>query len=332
MKYLLCALSLILTSTLFSPVQAAELRVYSTKNASYLKPLFDQYSRETGTAVSYLVAPASTLLARLEAEGSNSQADLLLTTGAASLWLAAHKGLTAPVASAMLEDNVPGHLRSPDNHWFGFAKRTQTLIYNSASLNKAELKGYAELADKRWLGNLCLRTSQQPYTQSLVAMLINREGEQKTLAMLQGWVNNLAVRPFEEDAQIFPAMEQQICDVSIVNAYYFARYQHEHPDTPLKLFWADQDSSGVHVDITGAAVTAHAPHREQAIDLLEWLTTKPAQALYARLSLEYPVNSQVYPVREIGRRGRFTEDPANLSASGANRERAILLLQQAGYR
>ncbi|MBR9866161.1 MAG: extracellular solute-binding protein [Oceanospirillales bacterium] len=228
--------------------------------------------------------------------------------------------------------NAPGHLRSTDNHWFGFSKRTQTLLYNSATLNEAELKGYADLADSRWAGNLCLRTSQQPYTQSLVAMMINRDCEQKTLTTLQGWVDNLSVRPFAEDTQIFSAMEQQICDVSIVNAYYFARYKQEHPETSLKLFWADQDSSGVHVDITGAALIRHAPNREQAIDLLEWLTTRQAQVQYAGLSLGYPVNKKVYPVREIARRGSFIEDQSNVAAIGIYRKQAVALLKQAGYR
>lgn len=333
MKYLSNTLCLILATACFTPLQAAsELLVYSTKNASYLKPLFDRYSAETGTPVSYLVAPANVLMARLEADGMGSKADLLLTTGAATLWLAREKGLTAPVASGTLTRNVPAHLRSPDNHWFSFSKRTQTLIYNSATLNKSDLKGYADLADSRWEGSLCLRSSQQPYTQSLVAMMIHREGEQKTLSTLQGWVDNQAVRPFEEDAQIFPAMEQQLCDISIVNAYYFAQYKHAHPDTSLKLFWANQNSSGVHVDITGAAVTAHAPNRKQAIDLLEWLTTKQAQVLYAGLSLEYPVNPKVYPTREIGRRGRFIEDQSNVAAIGIYREQAVALLKQAGYR
>lgn len=333
MKYLSRTLTLLLATSLCGPLQAApELLVYSTKNASYLTPLLDRYSAETGTPVGYLVEPASALIARLEAEGEQSKADLLLTTGAASLWLATQKGLTAAVDSSTLTNNVPEHLRAPDNYWFGFSKRTQTLIYNSTTLDKSELKGFTDLADPKWEGSLCLRTSQQPYTQALVAMMINRDGEQKTLATLQGWVNNLAVRPFAEDAQMFPALEQNLCDVSIVNSYYFARYKHDHPDTPLKLFWADQDSSGVHVDITGAAVTAHAPNKAGATDLLEWLTLKETQAQYAKLSLEYPVNKKVYPARQIGRRGQFIEDQHNVAASGQFREQAVVLLKQAGYR
>ncbi|MDO6564133.1 extracellular solute-binding protein [Amphritea sp. 1_MG-2023] len=333
MKYLPQTLAIILATTLVTPLQAAqELMIYSTKNASYLTPLLDRYSAETGTPVSYLIEPASALIARLETEGTQSKADILLTSSAASLWQATQKGLTTAVDSNTLTDIIPAHLRSPDNHWFGFSKRTQTLIYNSAVLDKQQLKGYEDLADPKWEGNLCLRTAQQAYTQSLVAMLINRDGEQKTLATLQGWVYNQAVRPFAEDSHIFPAMEQNICDVSIVNSYYFARYKHDNPDTPLKLFWADQDSSGVHVDITGAAVTAHSDNKAGATDLLEWLVLKEAQAQYAKLSHEYPVNKKVYPVREVGRRGKYSEDQHNLSASGRYQAQAVVLLKQAGYR
>lgn len=325
-------LGLMLATSVPALQAAPELMVYSTKNQTYLTPLFDRYSAETGTPISYLIEPASALISRLEAEGEESKADLILLSSAASLWQASEKGLTASIDSSTLNKNIPEHLRSPKNDWFGFSKRTQTLIYNSTVLDADQLSSYSDLADPKWEGSLCLRTSQQPYTQSLVAMMIERDGEAKTLATLQGWVYNQAVRPFAEDAQIFPAMEQNLCDVSIVNGYYFARYQHENPNTPLKIFWADQDSQGVHVDVTGAAVTAHASNKAGATDFLEWLTLKETQSQYANLSLEYPVNKKVYPARMVARRGKYTENQHNVAGSGRYQQQAIALLKQAGYR
>lgn len=312
---------------LSSGVTAAELQVYSSKNASYVKPLFDDYSRETGVAVSYLIAPTADLISRLEIEGAASKADILLATGASLFWSASQKGLFSSVKSRTLKRNVPKHLKSASNDWFSFSKRARTLIYNADTVDADELLGYADLASDKWKGKLCLRTSKAEYTQSLVAMLIERMGEKDAKTMLQGWVSNLAIAPLADDQDIIDSIEEGKCEVGIVNSYYYARLKRAEPDTHLKLFWADQGGKGVHVNTSAVAVTAHSSNKDQAIDFLEWLSTKRTQAQYAKLSMEYPVNKKVRPAREVAEWGRFKEDNSSLENAGIYKRKAVELLK-----
>ncbi|MGB0205559.1 MAG: extracellular solute-binding protein [Neptuniibacter sp.] len=310
---------------------ASELAIYSSKNATYMKPLFDEYSRETGVAISFLVGPISALMSRIEIEGKGSKADIILGTGASNFWTASEKGLFAPVPSRTLARNVPEHLRSPKNDWFSFSKRARTIVYNTDKVSESELSSYADLAASKWQGRLCLTTSSSDYTRSLIAMLIAASNADTTLNTVSGWVKNLAIPPVQDDMQIVEDISSGKCDVGIINSYYYARLKREQPDTKLRLFWADQNGAGVHMNITAAAVTANSSNKVQAIDFVEWLTTKRPQMQYANLSMEYPVNPKVYPAREVAKWGRFSEDHQPLYKTGENREAALEIIQKANY-
>lgn len=311
---------------------ASELLVYSSKNASYVKPLFDEYSREAGVAVRYLIAPTADLISRLEVEGSSSKADILLATGASYFWSASNKGLFSRVKSRTLKRNVPAHLKSLENDWFSFSKRARTIIYNQDTVDADALVGYGDLGSDKWKGKLCLRTSKAEYTQTLVAMLIERMGEEHTREMLAGWVSNLALPPLSDDQKIIDSIDEGVCDIGIVNSYYYARLKRKNPNTRLKLFWADQNGAGVHINTTAVAVTASSSNKVQAIDFLEWLSTKKTQAQYARLSLEYPVNKKVRPAREVAQWGKFKEDVTPLTHAGIHKNKAVKMLKAVNYR
>lgn len=327
---LICVgLSLLITAPVAH--SADELLVYSTRNKSYIEPLLDEYSRETGIAVNYVIGSASALINRMQIEGKQSKADLFITADASNLWYAASVGVLAPVQSRTLIRNIPQHLRSPENKWFGLSKRARTIVYHTERVNSDELDSYEELGDPKWKGRLCVRSSQDEYSLSMVAMLIASQGKAVTERIVQGWVNNLATPPFHEDADILNAIRSGQCDVGIVNSYYFARLQYEQPATKLKLFWADQKGSGVQVNITGAGVTAHAPNKDQAIDLLEWMSTKKTQVRYSKLSMEYPANPKVYPPRLVGRWGQYKEDKSNVAEAGRLQQEAIALMKQANH-
>lgn len=332
MRFRTCLISLV---CIFSFTQktfaASELVIYSSKNASYMKPLFDDYSRETGVAISFLVGPTPELISRLEIEGKDSKADIILGTGASYFWAASEKGLFAPVPSRALERNVPEHLKSPKNDWFSFSKRARSMIFNTDKVSESELSSYAGLAASKWQGRLCLTTSSSDYTRSLIAMLIAASNVEKTQATVSGWVKNLAIPTVQDDMQVIEAMTAGDCDVGIINSYYYARLKREQPDTKLKLFWADQNEGGVHMNVTAIAVTATSHNKVQAIDFLEWLTTKRPQVRYANLSMEYPVNPKVYPAREVAKWGRFSEDTQPLYKTGKNRETALEIIQKANY-
>lgn len=332
MRFITCLIFLASMMSFLPKVHAAdELVIYSSKNASYVKPLFDEYSRENGVAISFLVGPTPALISRLEIEGKGNKADIILGTGASYFWTGSEKGLFATVPSRTLERNVPEHLKSPKNDWFSFSKRARTIIYNTGKVSESDLIGYADLADKKWQGRLCLRTSSADYSLSLIAMLIESHGVENTKTTVEGWVNNLAVPPMQDDMQIVEAITEGICDVGIINSYYYARLKREQPETDLKLFWADQDGAGVHMNVTAAAVTANSSNKLQAIDFLEWLTTKQPQVRYANLSMEYPVNPKVYPTREVAKWGRFSEDEQPIYQTGENREAALKVIEKANY-
>jgi iron(III) transport system substrate-binding protein len=311
---------------------ADELVVYSARKEHLIQPLFDRYTEETGVSIRYITDSAGPLLQRLKAEGSRTRADMLITVDAGNLWQAAQDGVLASVDSEVLEANVPEHLRDPENRWFGLSVRARTIIYNTERVDPSELSTYEALADPKWQGRLCLRTSKKVYNQSLVATMIARLGEERTEEIVRGWVSNLAVPPFSNDTKTMEAVAAGQCDVAIVNTYYFGRLQKEDPDIALALFWPNQQSSGVHVNVSGAGVTAHAPHRDQAVDLLEWLSRPEAQQLFAGLNMEYPVNPRVEPDPLVAAWGEFRADPINVSEAGRLQEEAVRLMDRAGYR
>lgn len=311
---------------------AEEIVVYSARIEQLVKPLFDAYTRETGVKIKFVTDKEGVLLERLKAEGVNTPADLLITVDAGNLWQAAREELLKPVPSATLAGNVPVHLRDPDNRWFGLSIRARTIFYNLQKVKPGELSTYADLADPRWRGRLCLRTSKKVYNQSLVAMMIAEQGEAKTEEIVKGWVANLATDPFPDDTRMLEAIAAGQCDVGIANTYYFGRLLEKRPDLPLALFWADQQGRGVHINISGAGVTRHAKNEAGAVKLLEWLSSAKAQNLFADANLEFPVNPAVKPAAAVAAWGDFKQDPLNVAKAGEFQAAAVKLMDRAGYR
>jgi iron(III) transport system substrate-binding protein len=324
------AAGLLLTAACSRP--PTELVVYSSRNEQLIKPMFDRYTAETGQAIQFVTGDSGALIERLAAEGANSPADLLLTVDAGDLWQAAERNLLQPVESEILEANIPAHLRDPENRWFGISVRARTIVYSPERVDAAELSGYADLADPKWRGRLCLRTSKSVYNQSLIATLIAEHGEEKTEQIVRGWVENLAASPFSNDTRLMEAIAAGQCDLGIVNTYYFGRLQRDNPEIPLKLFWADQDGRGVHVNISGAGVTAYAPHATQARRFLEWLSQPEAQALFAGANLEYPASRAVAPDDRVAAWGAFKASELNVAQAGEQQSAAVRLMDRAGFR
>jgi iron(III) transport system substrate-binding protein len=311
---------------------ADELVVYSARNEQLIKPLFDAYTRETGTQIKFITDKEGALLERLKAEGARSPADLLLTADAGNLWLAAKDGVLAQTKSKTLETHIPAHLRDPDGYWFGLSIRARTIVYNTRKVKPADLSTYEALADPAWQGRLCLRTSKKVYNQSLVAMMIARHGEAKTEDIVRGWVANLATAPFPDDTQEMEAIAAGQCDVGIVNTYYYGRLMKKKPGLPLALFWPNQNAQGVHVNISGAGITAHAKHRAAAVKLLEWMSSEKAQNLFADQNLEYPANPKVKPAPAVAAWGTFKHDTLNVAEAGRRQAQAVKLMDRAGYK
>ena len=309
-----------------------EVVVYSARKEHLIRPLFDAYTQKTGVKIKYITGKAPVLMQRIKAEGKNTPADLLITVDAGNLWHAANEGILQPVQSDILDKNIPSHLRDPENRWFGLSVRARTIVYSTERVKPDDLSTYEDLAESKWKGRLLLRTSKKVYNQSLVAMLIAEHGEADTESIIRGWVENLAAPPFSSDTKVMEAALAGQGDVGIVNTYYFGRLLKKNPSLPLALFWPNQKSSGVHVNVSGAGVTTHAKHKKSAISLLEWFSSKAAQNLFAGSNLEYPANPQIKPKATVAAWGSFKQNPINLQMAGAYQTAAIRLMDRAGYR
>lgn len=329
MKRILIMLALV---TLSGLAQAESVTVYSARNEQLIKPLFDAYTKETGVEVRLLTDKEGPLLERLKAEGTNTPADVLITVDAGNLWQAANLGLLRPLDSKLLAANIPAHLRDPDGRWYGLSVRARTIVYNKQRVRPEQLSSYEDLADPKWKGKLCLRTSKKVYNQSLIAMMIAEHGEPKTEQMVRGWVANLATGVFADDTALIKAIAAGQCEVGIVNTYYLGRLLDKDPNYPVGLHWANQRQQGVHVNVSGAGVTRHAKNAAGGQRLIEWLSADRAQSIYADKDLEYPANPKIEPHSAIRQWGEFKPNLINVSKAGELQAAATRLMDRAGYR
>ena len=322
------------SSFLTSVIAASDndLTVYSTRKEHLIKPLFDAFTEKTGIKVSYLTGKGGALIERIKLEGKKTKADLFMTVDAGNLWYASTQNLFQPVESQIIENNIPSHLRDLNGLWTGLSVRARTIIYSTERVNPDELSSYQDLANKKWKGRLCLRTSKKVYTKSLVSSLIYHDGLDKTTKVVRGWIDNLAATPHAEDVHIMTSILAGQCDVGIVNSYYFGRLQAKDPNVALKLFWANQKSTGTHVNVSGAGVTKHSKNSENAIKLLEFLTSIEAQKIYVSLNKEYPASQKIKAANLITLWGNFNQDKMNLSVAGKNQADSVSLMQREGYR
>lgn len=315
-----------------APALSAELVVYTSRADNLLKPIVAEYEKRTGNTVKLVTGAAGPLMERMKAEGSNSPADVLITVDGGNLWQATQMGLLRPVNSNVLKANIPAHLRDPGNQWFGLSVRARTIFYNTQKVKPSELSSYADLANPKWKGRLCLRTAGNVYNQSLVGIMIANQGEKKTADVVKGWVSNLAAAPFANDTALLEAIGAGRCDVGIANTYYYGRLLDKQPNLPIGIFFADQQGSGTHVNVSGAGVAKYSKQPAQAQQFIEWLSGSEAQNLFADLNHEYPANPKVAPDPKVAKWGRFKQNVINVSKAGSNQRRAVMLMQRAGYR
>ncbi|QTX19359.1 extracellular solute-binding protein [Comamonas aquatica] len=334
-KTALC-LSLVGAATLAQAAQPQAVTVYSARIEALLKPTLDEYTKQTGVKINLLTDSGGSLTERLAAEGASSPADVLITVDVGNLWNVAERGLLQKVDSPLLNANVPANFRDPGNRWWGLSERSRTIFYAADRVKPEQLSTYEDLADPKWKGKLCLRTSKQAYTQSLVAMLIAKHGVEKSEAIVKGWVNNLAGDVFTNDSSLLKAIAAGQCDVGIANTYYFGRILAKEPDfnKQVKLFWANQgkNEGGAHVNLSGAGVTKHAKNPEGARKLLEWLSSANVQTAYTHGTYESPINPKADVDPIVKAWGKFTPSPLNASDIGSKQAEAIKLLDRVGYR
>lgn len=306
--------------------------IYSSRNEQLIKPLLDKYTAETGVKIELVTDKTGPLMARLQAEGKNTPADMLLTVDAGNLWQAAEQGLLQPIASSLLDTNVPAKYRDPKGQWTGLSLRARTIAYDPSKVTADQLSTYADLADPKWKGKLCLRTSNSVYNQSLVASMIENLGEAETEQVIRGWVDNLATDVFSDDTSMLKAIAAGQCEVGLTNSYYYGRLLDEQADFPVKLFWANQGTTGTHVNISGAGVITGSDNPNGALKLIEWLSSETAQGLYASADKEYPVKEGIDESELLRSWGSFKKDDINVQKFGELQTQAIQMMDKAGYK
>jgi iron(III) transport system substrate-binding protein len=323
---------LALTAALSVPTsaQAPEVVVYSARHYGQ-EAAFDAFTKKTGINVKILAGQTGELFERLKAEAERTPADVLVTVDAGNLWNAARAGLLAKVDSPELVANIPAHLRDPEQRWFGLTVRARTIMYNTRKVTPAELSTYEALGDARWKGRLCLRSSSYIYNQSMLATLIKRHGEPRTEEIVRGWVANQPTL-IAGDTKILESIAAGQCDVGLTNHYYLARIVAKDASFPVAPFWANQATTGTHVNVSGAGVTAHGKHRANAIKFVEFLSSAEAQQMFADLSFEYPANPQAAINPLVARWGKFKQDDINVASAGELQAAAVKLADRAGYK
>jgi iron(III) transport system substrate-binding protein len=316
---------------LFPVAAQQEVVVYSSRSHYGAEKVFEDFTRETGIRIEFFSGNNNEVIERMRAEGSRTRADVLLTVDAGNLWFAASQGLLQPIESATLTANIPEHLRDPQNRWFAIAVRARTIMYSTERVQPGEVTTYADLGDPKWKGRLCLRTSTSVYNQSLLASLIKIHGEAETERMVRGWIANDPIY-INGDTQILEAIDAGRCDVGITNTYYLGRLLRTRPDVKVRPVFADQAGAGTHVNVSGGGVARYAKNRENAIKLLEYLSTPAAQQVLSSASFEFPANPAVEPAPVLKSWGSFKPQTIGVAASGEFQAAAVRLADRAGYR
>jgi iron(III) transport system substrate-binding protein len=314
-----------LAAVLAGTVSAQELNLYSSRHYQTDEALYSNFTKQTGIKINRIEGGEDPLIERIKNEGARSPADVLITVDAGRLWRAEQAGLFQPVKSAVLESRIPTNLREPSGLWYGFSTRARVIAYNKTAVKPGEIRNYEDLADPKWKGRVCMRSSTNIYNLSLLGALIDHLGEAKAEAWAKGVRANLAQEPKGGDTDQLKNVAAGQCDVTISNQYYYARLvRSEKPDErevgeKIGIVFPNQESFGTHVNISGAGVLKNAPHREAAIKFLEYLASDEAQRYFADGNNEWPAVATVKvdnPV--LNKLGQFKRDQINVAVLGRN--------------
>lgn len=320
------------------PALAAEVNVYSARKEHLIKPLLDAFTEQTGITVNLLTAKEDQLLERLKSEGANSPADVFITTDVARLHAATKEGLLQSAGSEALKANIPAKYRDPEGRWYGLSMRARVIFYAKDRVDPKSLSTYEDLADPKWKGRICIRSSGNVYNQSLLASLIAAHGAAKAEEWAKGMVANLARKPQGGDRDQIKAVAAGECDIAVANTYYYggmlsgSKADEKAAAEKVGIFFPNQDGRGTHVNVSGAGVTKSAKNIDEATKLLEFLSSGEAQRIYAEANNEYPVKPGVPASALVASWGEFKSDDLNVAALGDNNAEAVMIFDRVGWR
>jgi iron(III) transport system substrate-binding protein len=325
-----------LSATAF-PALAQEVNVYSSRHYDTDDALYQEFTNRTGITVNRIEAKADELIARMQAEGDNSPADVLLTVDVGRASRAEEAGVLQAFSSDVIDTRIPPHLRDPDNMWFGVSQRARIIFYAKDRVENPP-RTYEELADPKWKDTICIRSGSNIYNLSLLAGLIDVHGEEAAREWAKGVLANMARPPQGGDTDQLRGIVSGECDIAVSNQYYYLRgFEGEVEGLTsgldnLGFIWPNQGDRGAHVNLSTAAKAAHAPNSDEADKLLEFFTSDFAQAHFAGQNNESPAVSGVPLDEDTARMGIFIPDTQTSTAVyGDNAAKAQAIFNEIGW-
>lgn len=327
----------VLAATLATTTQAQEVNLYSSRHYDTDDQLYAEFTEQTGIRVNRIEGKGDELIARLRAEGRNSPADVFITVDTSRLERAKDAGILQSIDSAVLEERIPANLQDSDNQWFGFSQRARIIFYDKTDVPNPPLD-YLSLADPKYQGMVCHRSSSNAYSQTLLAAVIENHGPEKAKEWADGMVVNFAREPQGGDTDQLRALVSGECDISVSNSYYFARAIRKDvaglsKEAMENIGWIfpAQEAEGAHMNLSGAGVAAHAPNRENAIKFLEYLSSSSAQQYFSGGNDEFPTVPGVPLSPSVAALGEFRADAVDLSKVAKNIRAAQVIFNQVGW-
>lgn len=319
--------------------ESKEVNVYTARHYPGVDDaIYKAFTDKTGIKVNIIKASGEELVQRIKTEGNSSKADIYITSDAGNLYQAKEAGLLQPINSPVLEKNIPANFIDKDKMWVGLTMRARVLVYAKDRVSKEELSTYEDLTSPKWRGKVLVRSSNNIYNQSMLASFIEINGEEKAKEWAKGLVANMARQPEGADRDQAKAVAAGKGDVAIMNSYYLGQMLASKDPEEVKaaeklgVFFPNQNTTGTHVNVSGAGIVKTAPNAANALKLLEFLSEAEAQKSFAEASTEYPVNPSVEPSDLLKSWGTFKRQDINLSKLGENNKKAVQLFNEVGWK
>ena len=332
--------SLILGSCSSSNKNTNEINIYSQRHYNVDEIQYQNFEKLTGIKVNVTKANADELIQRMKNEGENSPADLFITVDVGKLWQGGEMGLFQKFQDESVFANIDPQLLDKNGYWVPVTYRSRVIVYSNERVEKNELSTYEDLSNEKWKGRLLVRSSLNAYNQALMSSLVENLGTENTTKWSKGVVSNFARDPKGSDRDQVKAIADGQGDIAIVNSYYIGLLLSSEKDEEINagnavsVFFPNQadNERGAHINISGLALTKNAPNRENAIKLIQYLTSIEAQKTYVSNSYEYSVNLDVKPDEIVQSWGEFKKDPVDLNSLGTNRSEAIRIFDNTGWK
>jgi len=317
--------------------ESKEITIYTHRHYDSDKTIFANFEKETGIKVNVVKANADELLQKLEAEGKQSPADVLLTIDAGRLVRAKQKNLLQAAQSEIINKSVPENLRDDENFWFSLTKRARIIVYDKNKVNPEDLSTYEDLTNPKWNGKVLIRSSSNIYNQSLLASIIANNGQDSAKQWAAGLVQNMARVPKGNDRDQVKAILAGEGEIGIINTYYLGKLINSKDSLEVEagnsvgVFFLNQEDRGAHINVSGIGVAKYAPNKEYAIKFIEYLVSKDVQEIFAKANYEYPVNKEASASELLKSWGDFKEDNLPLSKLGELNKDAVIIFDEVAW-